>query len=182
MNLFRLLLELQKHKASISITERNTLAVDYQNDLTDEIRSAIKQHKPRLFEIFSPCHHCGERLKLKVSPTWFEARCPVEPFHFLIEEHEHSFGHSAMGDYLRSILSDIKFSPEDWLKMQSEIEREALILQNELGISQDEAIVRAKEIIVEKFLAAAGTVKGQARMARLEKKKKKKVKSDLVLF
>lgn len=180
MNLFRLLFELPKYGVTITITERNTLAVDYQKELTDEIRAAIREYKPRLFQLFSPCRHCGEKLELKVSPLWFQVRCSKEPCHLLIEEHEHSYGHSFMADYIRSVKPDVSLSPQEWMKMQDEMFERAEALEREEGLSPDAAIVRAREIIVAEFLAAA-----EARAAATDEKEdeqEKRPRRELVLF
>jgi hypothetical protein len=93
MNIFLLLMELKRLGINVC-TEGDLLLVKPISLLSEAHKSAIRQHKPQLMLFFSPCKHCGSILVMRIEPTWFEVKCPSFPIHFLIEEHERSFGES----------------------------------------------------------------------------------------
>lgn len=129
-----------------------------QNSSNQEV---TKLTKP--LSLPTTCPKCGSETLISINPTWHQVRCPEEPCHFLIEEHEHSLGHTSMSDYLRTINPEISLSPSNWIKLQDEMFERAEVLEREEGLNPDDAIVRAKEIVVEEFLLAAGTVKEKER-------------------
>lgn len=93
MKLVSLLFLLKSLDVKLSLSEEERLKIDAPSGtLTPNILTAIKQHKRTLISFVSPCRYCGSKLIIKVAPTWFEIKCPLEPCHFLIEEHAESFG------------------------------------------------------------------------------------------
>ncbi|GEM_PF-6202220 len=90
-NLVRLLIELHRQGFTLKTID-GLLAVKPKDKLTGDLRKGIRHHKIQLLEILTPCRHCGTKLTVHIAPTWFQVRCPSEPIHFLIEEHEHSYG------------------------------------------------------------------------------------------
>lgn len=93
MKLVSLLYLLKSLDITLSLSDKDRLRVDAPSRaLTPNILHGIKQHKQMLIKFISPCHHCGSKLIIKILPTWFEIKCPLEPYHFLIEEHEENFG------------------------------------------------------------------------------------------
>lgn len=97
-----LLSELWSSGVQISLQDGQVKLDAPQSRLTADLVSRIRESKSQLIKMLSPCRHCGAKLILGVAPTWYQVRCPVEPCHFLIEEHKENLGASIRAEKERA--------------------------------------------------------------------------------